>query len=145
MLSWASQLAESASFDATAAQRSGSTNVAADYRMIGTNGRSARAIPLFARGWIATMEAMGFGQRIAEVGQPILTKVAVLSAAEAKAINEAYRQKAEVSLAAARNDISASWARRELDCAGSIDDLLAGIGEVSYFSPWVIVEQAAID
>jgi hypothetical protein len=123
----------------------GSTDVAADYRMIGTDGRSARAIPLFARGWVAAMEAMGFGQRTAEVGQPILTKVAVLSPAEAKAVNKSYRQKAEASLAAAGNDISAGWARRELDCAASVDDLLSGIGEVSYFSPWVIVEQADID
>jgi hypothetical protein len=113
--------------------------------MIGTNGRSARDIPLFARGWIATMEAMGFGQRTAEVGQPILTKVAVLSAAEAKAVNEAYRRNAEASLAAARNEVDASWARRDLDCAASVDDLLAEIGKVSYFSPWVIVEQADID
>ena len=119
--------------------------VAADYRMIGTDGRSARAIILFGRGWIATMVGMGFGLRAAEVGQPILTKVAVLSAAEAKAVNQVYRQDAEASLATAKTDISASMARRALECAGSVDDLLAQIGEVSYFSPWVIIEQADID
>jgi hypothetical protein len=91
------------------------------------------------------MEGMGFGLRTAEVGQPIFAKVAVLSAAEAKAVNQAYRQDAEASLATAKSDISASMSRRALECAGSVDVLLTQIGEVSYFSPWVIIEQADID
>jgi hypothetical protein len=88
---------------------------------------------------------MGYDLRTVEVGRPILTRVAALSAAEAKAVNTAYRQQAEANPAAATNDVGASMARRALDCAGSIDDLLSEIGEASHFSPWVIVEQADID
>jgi len=35
--------------------------------------------------------------------------------------------------------------RRELEHIKTVDELLAAIGEVKYFSPWVLIEEADID
>ncbi len=78
---------------------------------------------------------MGFAQRTAEVGQPILTKAAILSASEAKEVNENFRRDIEVNLKACENDVQKSWHQRELDCAMRVEKLLLAVGEVSYFFP----------
>ena len=72
--------------------------------------------------------------------------MAALSAFEAKAVNDSYRRNVEVRLAAEENDsISAGMLRRELEHIKTVDELLAAIGEVKYFSPWVLIEEADID
>jgi hypothetical protein len=62
-----------------------------DARMIGTTGSSATEIINLEPRWISSMSEMGFGTRIADVGQPCLTTVAILSFVEAKQVNESYR------------------------------------------------------
>jgi hypothetical protein len=127
--------------------------MSSDARMIGAYGSSAKEIDL-DRGWIVSMTKMGFGQRTADVGEPILTKVAVLSDFEAKKVNESYRIAIEADLKASEADPKKTesakvfvrdWYRSELECVARVDELLAAIGKVAYFSPWVIVEEANID
>jgi len=81
-------------------------------------------------------------------------QVAVLSAVEAKKVNESYRIAIEADLKASEADPKKTesakvfvrdWYRSELECVARVDELLAAIGKVAYFSPWVIVEEANID
>jgi hypothetical protein len=119
--------------------------------MIGTTGSSATEIINLERRWIATMIKMGFGLRIADVGQPILTNVAILSSFEAKQVNESYRRYIEADREAPESDIQdiqdirKAWFQRRLECAMRVDELLAAIGDAGYFSSWIIVETADID
>jgi hypothetical protein len=124
--------------------------MASDARMIGT-GSSATEIIILDKRWISSMTKMGFGLRIADVGQPILTEVAILSSFEAKQVNESYRRyieeyrKAPESNIQDIQDIRKHWFGRGLECGMRVDELLAAIGKVGYFSPWIIVETANID
>jgi hypothetical protein len=120
-------------------------------RMIGTTGSSATEIAFLEFGWISSMIEMGFPRRIADVGHHMLTNVAILSYAEAKQVNESYRRHIEADRKAPESDIQyiqdirkARFAR-ELECAMRVDELLAALGDVDYFSTWIIVETADID
>ena len=117
--------------------------MSSDARMVATNGEFARTIPLDKR-WLGMMVRMGFGQRTAAVGQPILSEVAILSVVEAQKVNESYRSACEANLKAYDADRPANPASlrhvctRALDCAEQVDDLLTAIGKVEYHSPLVI-------
>ncbi len=115
-----------------------------DIRMIGTDGSSASAIrldSLAGRWWVSIMEKSGFEQRIADCGpRPILSQVTVLSSAETKAINEAFRREVEAKLKASKGGIVQDLYRGWLDCANQVDELLAAIGKAGSFFQWVIVE-----
>ena len=122
-----------------------------DARMVGTTGSSATEIINLEPRWISSMSEMGFGTRIADVGQPCLTTVAILSFVEAKQVNESYRRYIEEDRKTPESDIQdiqdirKARYQRELECAMRVDELLAAIGKLSYFSPWIIVETANID
>ena len=124
--------------------------MSSDARMIGTGSSATESIMLDKR-WISSMTKMGFGLRTADVGHNILTEVAILSSIEAKQVNESYRRHIEADRKAPDSDIqyiqdirNARFAR-ELECAMRVDELLAAIGDVDYFSTWIIVETATID
>jgi hypothetical protein len=122
-----------------------------DARMIGTTGSSATEIINLEPRWISSMSEMGFGTRIADVGQPCLTTVAILSFVEAKQVNESYRRYIEAARKAPESDIQEiqairkAWFQGALACAMRVDELLAAIGDAGYFSSWIIVETANID
>ena len=119
--------------------------------MIGTTGSSATEIINLEPRWISSMVEMGFERRIADVGQHCLTYVGILSFVEAKQVNESYRRHIEAKRKAPESDIQEIQDIRKhsfelgLECAMRVDELLAAIGKVSYFSPWIIVETANID
>ena len=88
--------------------------------------------------------------RVADVGAPVLTYVAVYSAAEAAEVNARYREQAEQTL---RDNIAAKgpdYFTRHLDelavqGAAEVHRLLDIIRQEGYFSSWVLVESCTID
>ena len=113
--------------------------------MIGVDqgGGAAESIDL-EKGWLRVMEEQGFNERVVDVGGPILSTVAILSAVEAARVNRVFKKRARAGLADS-TEIGRHLNFAEVDCARRVDELLARIGEVAYFSPWVIVETANID
>ena len=119
--------------------------------MIGVHvdGTVARTIPLEKR-WIALMIQLGFGQRMADVGQPILSEVTILSVVEAARVNATYHREVAANLQQFEADPKRDEFFRHgytchVECAKQVDGLLALVGRVRYFSPWVIIEEADID
>src|SRR5689334_17891182 len=120
--------------------------MSADARMIGTDGNVLRIIDL-EKTWLRFMEDAGFKPRKADVGEPILTEVMILSAVEASRINDAYRNAANTEMQRFEADPNRHEFLRHLfssrvECAERVSHLITAVGRVSYFSPWIIVETA---
>jgi hypothetical protein len=120
-----------------------------DSRMLGIPSHPDRRmveIPL-PPGWGRESEIPA---RVADVGAPVLTYVAVYSAAEAAEVNARYCAQAEQTL---RENLTAKgpdYPARHLDelavqGAAQVDRLLDAIRHEGYFSSWVLVESCTID
>ena len=116
-----------------------------DHRMLGIPSRAGQPLvelrlPL---GW---GRDSGVPSRVADVGAPVLTHVAVYSAAEAAAINERYREQAARALRERGPDYPARYLDEiALRTADQVDQLLEAIRAEGYFSSWVLVESATMD
>lgn len=119
--------------------------MSADARMVGVNQNGSRAasIPL-EKGWLRLMKELGFTVRVADVGEPLLSTVTVLSVVEAARINKGFEQQATEDLQRS-NDLDRPLCLARLQCAERVAALLEKMGCTEYFSPWVIVETADID
>jgi hypothetical protein len=120
--------------------------MASDARMIGVHVDGARAVSIsLDKSWLGALQRDGFEARSpVDVGEPILSSVTILSAAEARAINAAFRAQVEEELGR-QESAYREFCMWRLACADRIDRLLAEVGQVSYYSPWVIVEEADMD
>jgi hypothetical protein len=88
--------------------------------------------------------------RVAEVGAPVLTYVAVLSAAEAAAINDEYKKSAAEELQRKLQERGPGYTCQHLDearvrGAKEVEQLLAKINQRGYFSSWVLIESCTYD
>lgn len=120
-----------------------------DSRMIGIPNRPEKGavvieLPL---GWDLTAVT---AYRIADVGQPVLTQVAVLSTAEAARVNADYRAKAQETLRTNLSTKGPGYIGQNLDesavhGADRVEELLSAIAQDGYFSSWVLVERCSID
>ena len=119
--------------------------MSSDARMIGIDQHGQRAASIsLEKGWLRVMEDQGFKVRVADVGGPVYSTVAVLSLVEATRINKVFEQQATEGLQ--RSDALDRHLRLgDVQCAAQVKALLEGMGSVTYFSPWVIVETANID
>lgn len=115
-------------------------------RMIGVHVDGRRAVSVsLDESWLGALQRAGFESRSpVDVGEPILSSVTIVSAVEATAINAAYRAQAEEDLRV-RESANRDTHVGQLACADRVDHLLAEVGRVSHYSPWVIVEEADID
>src|SRR5262245_46881487 len=109
--------------------------MSADARMIGTDGSVIRVIDL-EKTWLTFIEDAGFKPRYADVGEPILTEVVVLSAVEASRINDAYRNAANTEMQRFESDPNKKeflqhLASSRVECAERVSNLLAAVGRVS--------------
>jgi hypothetical protein len=89
-------------------------------------------------------------RRQADVGHPALTYVTILSAVEARRMNEVFKKRAaeelRANLAAEGEDsIGQNIDENAAQAGERIDALLEAITQEGYFSSWVIVEECTID
>jgi len=89
-------------------------------------------------------------RRQADVGHPAFTYVTILSAVEAKRMNEAFKKRAaeelRANLAAGGEDsIGRNIDENAVQAGERIDALLEAIRQDGYFSSWVIIEECTID
>jgi len=88
--------------------------------------------------------------RTADVGVPVLTEVAVLSAHEAASINATYKLKAEETLRSNLEAKGRGYLCQHLDevavhQAAEIEKLLAAIKQDGFGSSWVVIEEYTYD
>ncbi len=120
-----------------------------DKRMIGIPNRSEKAMIEIdlPPGWI-TLDHPAF--RVADVGEPVLTYVAVLSAFEAAAINAQYNRQAQDELGTNLTAQGSDYVGQNIDemaveGAAQVKKLLEAIKQEGYFSSWVLIEACTID
>ncbi len=120
----------------------------ADARMIGINqhGNIAESMCLDL-GWVGVMKDQGFEARVADVGGPLFSTVAVLSVVEVARINRVFKGRAAGELPRSRKSGRHIGVhdRMQIQCAERVEELLERIGRTQYFSAWIIVETANMD
>lgn len=122
-----------------------------DARMIAIHQDGTRAESIsIGEGWLSAMRSAGFEERVADVGDMILTTIAILSAAEATRVNDSYKSAASEELRRCdadpkRDEYLRLMPLREVTYAARVEELLQRVGKVSYYSPWIVVETADID
>jgi hypothetical protein len=98
-------------------------------------------------GWINVREPPF---RMADIGETVLTFVAVLSEVEVRKRNQLFRQRVEESLRKCieqdgPDSHRVRMDRSELAAADDVDRLVDSLSHGSYLSSWVVIEASTID